>query len=217
MPCRSVCLTPTGNCNPALFSLLMDNSGAVNLGCRAHSPSSCKSSPSDKSSCRRLDLDPSGSPNQSNDGSGARMPRTGGGDRHPNIQGQPVEDSPNNDYNLDECLDSLKASDKPMLQKFAAYLSAKDKTISTLEQHVKFERDKCRMQEAIRGYDGTGSSSFCFHPDDIGNLLHTFIIPHIHDLDDQRYYFDLNMATAKPKDLSCGISMVTNLSKNVKN
>ena len=73
------------------------------------------------------------------------------------------------------------------------------------------------MQEAIRDYNDTRRSSFCFHPDDISDLLHTFIIPHIRDLDDRQYYFDLDMDTAKHEDLSCGISMVTNLSKKVKN
>ena len=195
----------------------MDNTGAANRGRRARSSSSRKSSPSGKSSRKRLDLESSSSPNQSNDGSGARTPRTGGGDRRPNVEDQPVEDGPKNDNNSDEFLDSLKASDDPMLHKFAAYLSAKDKAISTLEQQVKLEQDKRRTQEAIRDYDDTGRSSFRFHPDDISDLLHTFIIPHIRDLDDRQYYFDLNMDTAKPEDLSCGISMVTNLSKKVKN
>ena len=112
----------------------MDNSGIANLGRHTCSPSSCKSSPSGKSSRRRLDLDSSGSPNQSNDGSGAQTPYTSSGDWHPNVEDQLVEGSLDNDYNLDEFLDSLKASDEPMLQKFAVYLSAKDKTISTLEQ-----------------------------------------------------------------------------------
>ena len=103
------------------------------------------------------------------------------------------------------------------MRKFAAYLSAKDKAISTLEQQVKSEQDKRRTQEAIRDYDDTGRSSFSFHPEDVGDLLHTFIIPHIRDLDDRQYYFELDMNTAKPEDLSRGISMVTSLPKNVKN
>ena len=45
--------------------------------------------------------------------------------------------------------------------------------------------------------------------------MHTFVIPHICDLDDRRYYHNLNMATANPEDLSCGISMATKLPKNV--
>ena len=97
-------------------------------------------------------------------------------------------------------MDSLKASDQPMLKQFAAYLSAKDKTIPALQQ-----QDKRKTQEAICNYEDTGGSSFCFHPDDIGDLLHTFIIPHICDLDNQQYYYNLDMATAKPEDLSCGI------------
>jgi len=47
--------------------------------------------------------------------------------------------------------------------------------------------------------------------------MHTFVIPYIRDLDDQKYYSDLDMATTKPEDFSCGISMVTNLPKNVRN
>ena len=50
-----------------------------------------------------------------------------------------------------------------------------------------------------------------------GDLLHTFIIPHIHDSANRQFYFNLDMDTTKPKDLSCGISMVTNLPKSVKN
>ena len=112
MPRRSGRLTPTGgNRIPALFSSTMDNTGAANPSRRARSPSSRKSSPSGKSSRRRLDLESSSSPNQSNDGSGARTPRTGGGDRRPNVEDQPAEEGPDNDYNPDEFLDSLKASD----------------------------------------------------------------------------------------------------------
>ena len=125
------------------------------------------------------------------------MPHTGGGGRRRNIMGQPAEEGPANNYNLDVFLDSLKASDQPMLKQFAAYLSAKDETISALQQQVKAEQEKRKMQEAICNYKDTHRSSFCFHPDDIGNLLHTFIIPHICDLDDQHYYSDLDMATAK--------------------
>ena len=47
--------------------------------------------------------------------------------------------------------------------------------------------------------------------------MHTFVIPYIRNLDDQKYYSDLDMATALPEDLSRGISMVTNLPKSVKN
>ena len=89
--------------------------------------------------------------------------------------------------------------------------------ISDLQQQVQFEQEKRRTQEAIRDYDDTGRSSFYFHPEDIGDLLHTFIFPHIRDLADRQYYFDLDMETAKPEDLSRGISMVSSLSKKVKN
>ena len=78
---------------------------------------------------------------------------------------------------------------------------AKDETISVLQQQAKTKQDKRKTQEAIRNYEDTGRSSFRFHPDDIGDLLHTFIIPHIRDLDNQQYYYNLNMATAKPQDL----------------
>ena len=89
----------------------MDNSGAANPNRRGRSPSPRKASPRGKSSRRRLDLSASGSPNRSNDGSGARTPRTGGGDRRPNVEDQPAEEGPDNDYNPDDFLDSLKASD----------------------------------------------------------------------------------------------------------
>ena len=195
----------------------MDNSGAANPNRRGRSPSPRKASPRGKSSRRRLHLDPTGSPNQSNDGSGARTPRTGGGGRRPNVEDQPNEDGSDNNVNSDEFIDLLKAHEDPVMLRFAEYLSAKDKAISDLQQQVQFEQEKRKTQEAIRDYDDTGRSSFYFHPEDIGDLLHTFIIPHIRDLADRQYYFDLDMETAKPEDLSRGISMVSSLSKKVKN
>ena len=72
------------------------------------------------------------------------------------------------------------------------------------------------MQEAIRNYEDTSRSGFCFHLDDISDLLRTFVIPHIHDLDDQRYYYNLDMATTEAEDLSRAVSMVTQLPKAVK-
>ena len=140
------------------------------------------------------------SPNRSDDGSGAQTPRTGGGDWRHNVEGQPAEEGPDNDYNPDEFLDSLKASEQPMLLQMAAYLSAKDETIAALQQQVKAEQDKRRTQEAIRNYEDTGRSTFRFHPEDLGSLFDTFITPHISDLDDQQYHSDLDMATAKPED-----------------
>ena len=73
----------------------------------------------------------------------------------------------------------------------------------------KTEQNKRATQEAICNYEDTGRSGFQFYPDDIGDLLHTYVIPHIRDLDDYRYYYNLDMATAEPKDLSRAISMVT--------
>ena len=162
-------------------------------------------------------MDPAGSPNRSNDGSGARTPRTGGGGRRPNVEDQPNEDGSDNNDNSDEFIDSLKASEDPMMLKFAEYLSAKDKAISDLQQQVQLEQNKRKTQEAIRDYDETGRSSFQFHPQNISDLLHTFVIPHIRNSADRQFYFDLDMDTAKPEDLSRGISMVTSLPKNVKN
>ena len=177
MPRRSVRITPTGGGRiPPLFSPAMDNSGAANPNRRGRSPSPRKGSPRGKSSRRRLHLDPTGSPNQSNDGSGARTPRTGGGGRRPNVEDQPNEDGSDNNVNSDEFIDLLKAHEDPMMLRFAEYLSAKDKAISDLQQQVQFEQEKRKTQEAIRDYDDTGRSSFYFHPEDIGDLLHTFII-----------------------------------------
>ena len=219
MPSRTRRGTSRGDRVPALFSAEMDNSVAAQPGRRGRSPASGAGSPrtSARNSRRRLDLVADGTPNRSNDGSGARTPRTGGGDQRPNVEGQPIGDGPDNDYNPDEFLDSLKASEQPMLLQMAAYLSAKDETIAALQQQVKAEQDKRKTQESIRNYEDTGRSSFQFHPDDIADLMHTFVIPHIRELDDQKYYSDLDMATALPEDLSRGISMVTNLPKNVKN
>ena len=98
-----------------------------------------------------------------------------------------------------------------MLKQFGTYLKAKDETIFVLQQQVKTEQNKHATQEAIRNYEDTGGFGFCFHPQDLSDLLHTFVIPHIRDLDDQRYYYNLDMATVEPEDLSQAISMVVNL------
>jgi len=164
-----------------------------------------------------LDLIADGTPNRSDNGSGVRTPRTGGSARRRSVDVRPDEDGPDEDYNPDAFLESLKATREPMLLQMASYLSAKDETIAALQQQVKAEQDKRRTQEAIRNYEDTGRSSFQFHPDDIADLMHTFVIPYIRNLDDQKYYSDLDMATALPEDLSRGISMVTNLPKSVKN
>ena len=166
---------------------------------------------------RRLVED--GTPTQPRNGSGVRTPRTGGGARHPTIDAHPDEDEPDEDYNPEAFLDSLKASNQPILKQFAAYLSAKDETITALQQQVKAAQDKAKTQEAIRNYEGTGRSSLLFHPDVIADLMHTFIILHNRDMDDQQFFAfsDLDMATAKPEDLSRGISMCIALSKQVKN
>jgi hypothetical protein len=86
-----------------------------------------------------LDLVADGTPNRSDDGSGVRTPRTGGSARHRSVDVQPAEDGPDEDYNPDAFLDSLKASNEPMLLQMATYLSAKDKTIAALQQQVKAE------------------------------------------------------------------------------
>ena len=65
-----------------------------------------------------------------------------------------------------------------MLKQFGAYLKAQDETISVLQQQVKTEQNKRAAQEAIRNYEDIGISGVCFHPEDIGHLLHTFVIPH---------------------------------------
>ena len=44
-------------------------------------------------------------------------------------------------------------------------------------------------------------------------MLDTFVIPHIRDLEDQRYFQRLDIATAETEDLSRAISMVTQLPK----
>ena len=114
-------------------------------------------------------------------------------------------------------LGTLAPSDQPMLKQFGTYLKAKDETIFVLQQQVKTEQNKHATQEAIRNYEDTGGFGFCFHPQDLSDLLHTFVIPHIRDLDDQRYYYNLDMATVEPEDLSQAISMVVNLLQAVKN
>ena len=202
MPRRTARGTSRGDRVPALFSAEMDNSAAGQPGRRGRSPASRAGLPRTpaRNSRRRLDLVADGTPNRSDDGSGVRTPRTSGGDRRPNVEGQPVEDGPDDDYNPNEFLDSLKASEQPMLLQMAAYLSAKDETIAALQQQVKAEQDKRKTQEAIRNYEDTGRSSFRFHPDEIADLMHTFVIPHIRDPDDQRYYHNLDMATALPED-----------------
>ena len=217
MPRRNTRGSPTGGRIPALFSSAMDNFEIANPNRRGRSPSSRTGSPRDRTSRRRLDLGAASSPHRSDDGSSARMPRTGGGGRRSNVEDQPDEEGPDNDFNPDAFLSTPEASDQPMLKQFSSYLKAKDETISVLQEQVKTEQSKRATQEAIRNYEDTGRSTFRFHSDDFGDLLHSFVNPHIRDLDDQQYYYDPGMATAKPEDLSRAISMVVNLPKAVKN
>lgn len=91
----------------------------------------------------------------------------------------------------------------------ARFLKAKDETISGLQQQTKTSENKRLTQEAIRNYEDTGRSGFHFHLDDVSDMLGTFVIPHIRDLEDQKYFKKLAIATAKAEDLSSAISMVT--------
>ena len=93
------------------------------------------------------------------------------------------------------------ASNQPMLKQFGAYLKAKDGTIFVLQQQIKTSESKHLMQEAIRNYKDTGRSGFHFHHDDVGGMLDTFIIPHICNLEDQRYFQKLGIATTEAEDL----------------
>ena len=199
---------PTGSRIPALFSGAMDNSGVANPNRRGCSPSSGASTPRGRSARRRLASGAASSPNRSDGGSGARTPRTGGGGRRPNVDDQHDDNGADNDFNPETFLNTLAASDQPMLKQFGAYLAAKDETISVLQQQVKTEQNKRATQEAICNYKDRDGSGFRFHPEDLDDLLHTFVIPHIRDLDDQQYYYDLDMATAKPEDFTCGVSLV---------
>ena len=203
---RSTRWSPAGTRLPELFSTAVDNSALANPNRRGRSPSSCNAR-TPRCARRRLALGDAASPNRSNDGSSARSPRNGGGGGRPRIANRPDEDGPDNDFNPETFLSTLAASDQPMLQQFGAYLKAKDETISVLQRQVKSEQNKRATQEAIRNYEDTGRSGFQFHPDDIGDLLHTFVIPHIRDSDDQRYYYNLDMAIAEAEDLSRAISM----------
>ena len=100
---------------PALFSGVMDNSGAANSNRPGRLPSSGSGTPRGRSARKRPTLGAASSPNRSDDGSGAQMPRTGGGDRCPNVDGQPDEDGPDDDFNPATFLSTLAASDQPML------------------------------------------------------------------------------------------------------
>ena len=107
---------------------------------RGRSPSCGNAStPRGRSARRRLALGAASSPNRSDDGSGARTPRTGGGGRRPNVADHSDEDDPDDDLNPETFPNSLAASGQPMLKQFGAYLEAKDETISVLRQHVKTE------------------------------------------------------------------------------
>ena len=106
------------------------------------SPSSGASAPRGRSARRCLALGGASSPNRSDDGSGAMTLRTGGGGRRHNVADHFDEDGPDNDFNPETFLNSLAASNEPMLKQFGAYLKAKDETISVLQQQVKNEQNK---------------------------------------------------------------------------
>ena len=72
-------------------------------------------------------------------------------------------------------------------------------------------------QEAIRNYEDIGRSEFHFHLDDAGDVLGSFVFPHIRDLEDQQYLEKLDIASAEPEDLPRAISLLTGLPKTVRN
>ena len=129
MPRRSPRRSPSGTRVPAVFFGAMDNSAAANPNRRGRSPSPGTTRTS-RGARRRLDMADANSPNRSNDGSGARSPRNGGGGRRPDVADQPDEDGPDNDFNPETFLNTLAPSGQPMPKQFGAYLKAKDETIS---------------------------------------------------------------------------------------
>ena len=183
MPRHLARTSPSGTRVPELLSMAVDNSAAAN-------PIRCGRSPSPSTTCtprgarRRLALDEAASSDRSNDGSRTRSPRDGSGGGRPRIADHPNEDGPDNDFNPETFLNTLSAFDQPMLQQFGAFCKAKDESISVLQQRIKKEQNKRATQEAICNYEDRGRFGFHFHPQDIGDLLHTFAIPHIRDLDD---------------------------------
>ena len=134
-PRRTARGTSRGDHVPALFSTEMDNSVVGQPGRHGRSPASGAGSPRTpaRNSRRRLDLVADGTPNRSDDGSGVRTPRNGSGARRRSVDVQPDEDGPDEDYNPDAFLESLKAPREPMLLQMASYLSAKDETIAALQ------------------------------------------------------------------------------------
>ena len=57
-----------------------------------------------------------------------------------------------------------------------------------MQQQIKTLEDKRLTKEAIRNYEDTGRSRFDFHPDDTGDMLDTFVIPHIRAVEDETYF-----------------------------
>ena len=96
-----------------------------------------------------------------------------------------------------------------MLKQFGAFLKAKDETISALQQQIKTSENNRLTREAIHNYEDTSRSRFHFHTADVGDVLGTYVFPHIRDLADQQYFEKLDTASAESKDLSRAISMVT--------
>ena len=208
LPCCCKHRSPAGTCSPELFSTAVDNSALANPNRRGRLPSPGNTH-TPLGAHRRLALGEATSPNRSNDGSSTRSPCTGGGGERPRVADRPDEDGPDDQFDLETFLNTLTASDQPMLKQFGVCLKAKGETISVLQQQVKAVENKCSTQEAIRNYENTSRSGFRFHPDDVGDLLDTFVVPHIRDLDDQRFFQNLDMANAKAEDFSRAFSMVT--------
>ena len=57
-----------------------------------------------------------------------------------------------------------------------AFLKAKDETISALQQQLKTSKNNQLTQEATRNYKDTGRSRFHFHPNDVGDMLGTYVL-----------------------------------------
>ena len=127
--------SPAGTRIPDVFSTAVHNSPASspNRRERSSSPGDARTS----RSRRRLALGDATSPSLPNDESRARLPRAGGGGRRTRIADLPDGDDSDDRLDLETFLNTLVASDQPILQQMGAFLQAKDKTISALRQQLK--------------------------------------------------------------------------------
>ena len=126
---------------PEVFSTEVYNSPASNPNRRSHSASADERQ--DIRSRRRLALGNGDSPDHSIDESSrARSARDGGADERNRVDDGSDEDDSDAQLNTETFVNTLSASNQPVLQQLSAHLKDKDKQVTGLERKLKASEER---------------------------------------------------------------------------